>query len=83
MGAGWIIGGLAVAGGLGFYFYEKAKTGVPGNPASSIDACNKAITVVNARRANMSQPANILKPAYDNWAAQCIAAGGTPPAWPG
>lgn len=82
MGAGWIIGGLAVAGGLGFYFYEKSKT-QGSAPASPIDACNKCAGLVAARNANPGSDPQGLLNAYNHYAALCTAAGGTPPAWPG
>lgn len=88
MGAGWIIGGLAVAGGLGFYFYEKGKATAPAavqTPANtSVDqACANAAKFVALRKALPNQSPNVLYPAYKTWADACIAAGGTPPAWPG
>jgi hypothetical protein len=89
MSAGWVIGLLAAAGGIGYFVYEheKAAPGASTTPASTPQvaptACAQAQSLVNARLANMDQDMGVLYPPYTYWANLCTAGGGTPPPWPG
>ena len=92
----WMVGlGTLAVAGIGVYFYEKSQpaaptTSPPALPpvgvtaaAPAAAACAQAQKLVALRRANPNQAPGILQKPYSYWAAQCTAAGGTPPAWPG
>lgn len=88
-----VIGGLAVAGGIGYVIYANTKKSATSTttstttnvttPAAAVAACNQAQLLVNMRRANPTQDASVTQTPYNYWANLCSQNGGTPPAWPG
>lgn len=90
MNVAWYIAGAAVVGGLGFYLYEKKKntstqinttSAASGTPVAALVACSNANTFAALAAADTAN-ASAFRGAYDSWAAQCRAAGGTPNPFP-